>query len=88
MSVLEALISADRVVIIGLDAYDKAMANAWEIAAEAMAKDGVPADQIEAAKEGHDARALRGRGNLHPELWKKAMAMIVTLDEPPGGAVA
>lgn len=85
MSVLEALISADRVVIAGLAAYDRAMANAWSVAAAAMADDGVPVEQIEAAERFHESRTLQGRGNLHAELWSKAMAMIVTLDDPVEG---
>jgi len=76
MSVLEALVTADRTVIAGLAAYDNAMANAWTTAAEAMAADGISAEQIVAAKEGHDARALRGRENLHRELWTRALAMM------------
>ena len=76
MSVLEALITADRVVLAGLSAYDQAMANAWATAVAKMAKAGVPAEQIEAAKEAHDERTLSGRGRLHREVWTKALATL------------
>lgn len=90
MSLLEHLIAADRVVIAGLAAYDKAMASAWATVADAAAADGIPAEQITAAKEAHDDRCLQGRGNLHRELWTKALAMIAcgppASCEPVGGS--
>jgi len=81
MSVLETLIAADRIVLAGLSAYDQAMARAWENCAAAMAVGGVSADEIEAAKAGHQERTIAGRGNLHRKLWTRAMAIIATAQD-------
>ena len=82
MSLLENLITADRIVLAGLAAYDQVMERGWDNCAAALAADGLTAEQIDEAKTGHLERLRAGRGNLHRKLWTKALAMIAADPAP------
>jgi hypothetical protein len=75
-TILDDLIEADRIVLGGLAAYDRAMANAWAQCAESLAGDGYSADEIEEARESDSARIRASRVELHRDLWTQALIAV------------
>lgn len=76
MSLLETFIEADRIVIVGLRAYDDATSRIQAAAREGMAENGHDADEIAAFIDANEKRIREGRGELHRRLWTRALEMI------------
>lgn len=76
MSALSRLIEADRLVTKGLAQLDGIMSRHWMAQAEAMRADGVPEDQIEAAKDIFDKQHAANRVATAKELWLTSLAAL------------
>lgn len=76
MQVLEYLISADRIVIAGLAAFDQATDNALAQLGKRLRKLGHNDSEINEVLEPERQQHRESRNRLHRELWTKALAMI------------
>lgn len=83
MSVLETLISVDRIVIAGLTAFDRATAHALDQLGENLRRAGHTASEIDETLEPYREHHRASRARLHRELWTKALATIAEADACP-----
>lgn len=84
VSVLGPLLAADSIIIAGLAAYDRAIENALAELARTMTAAGHSEEQIAEALAFHRARISKNRGELHAELWRKALAVVADMSGPEG----